>query len=104
MQNDGATGLGNSEAKRRAQKACRLTAEPRREFEYFLLHEGGLMSSAHIAAQWVPPCRWRPAQREGSPPRVARQTVTAYRRRHCHVEPFGIVSNPAIVGVQEADP
>ena len=58
-------GLGNPDIKRRAQNACRLTAEQRGQLERFLLHEGRLMPSARVAAEWG----------------LAPQTVTAYRRR-----------------------
>jgi hypothetical protein len=58
-------GLGNPDAKRQGRNACRLTAEKRREFEHFLLHEGRFVASAQVAAEWG----------------LARQTVTAYRRR-----------------------
>jgi hypothetical protein len=58
-------GLGNPDAKRRAQNACRLTAEQRQKLHQFLLNDGRLMPSAPIAAEWG----------------LARQTVTAYRRR-----------------------
>jgi hypothetical protein len=58
-------GLGNPDTKRRAQNACRLTAEQRRELQQFLLHDGRLMPSARVAAEWG----------------LARKTVTAYHRR-----------------------
>jgi hypothetical protein len=58
-------GLGNPDTKRRAQNACRLTAEQRWELQQFLLNQGRLMPSARVAAEWG----------------LARQTVTAYRRR-----------------------
>jgi hypothetical protein len=45
-------GLGNPDTKRRAQNACRLTAEQRRELQQFLLHDGRLMPSARVAAEW----------------------------------------------------
>ncbi len=58
-------GLGNPDVKRRAQNACRLTAEKRRELQHFLLNEGRLMPSVRVAEVWG----------------VAQKTVTAYRRR-----------------------
>ena len=58
-------GLGNPDVKRRAQNACRLTAKERQELQQFLLHEGRLMPSVRVAEAWG----------------LARQTVTAYRRR-----------------------
>ena len=58
-------GLGNPDIKRRAHNACRLTTEERRELQHFLLHEGRLMPSVRVAEAWG----------------LARQTVTAYRRR-----------------------
>lgn len=58
-------GLGNPNVKRRAQNACRLTAEQRGQLEQFLLHEGRLMPGVRVAAEWG----------------LAPQTVTAYRRR-----------------------
>ena len=58
-------GLGNPDVKQRAQNACRLTAEERRELQHFLLNEGRLMPSARIAEAWG----------------IAQKTVTAYRRR-----------------------
>jgi hypothetical protein len=57
--------LGNADVKRRAQNACRMTAEQRQKLEQFLLGEGRRMPSARVAAQWG----------------LAQQTVTAYRRR-----------------------
>lgn len=58
-------GLGNADVKQRAQNACRLPAEQRRQLEHFLLHEGRFMPSVDVARKWG----------------LARQTVTAYRRR-----------------------
>ena len=58
-------GLGNLDVKRRAQNACRLTVEQRQQLQQFLLHEGRLIPSVRVAAKWG----------------LARQTVTAYRRR-----------------------
>jgi len=58
-------GLGNPDVKRRAQNACRLTAEDRRELRHFLLNEGRLIPSVRVAEIWG----------------LAQKTVTAYRRR-----------------------
>src|SRR5207253_10231956 len=51
-------GLGDPDVKRRAQRACHLTAEQRRQLQQFLLNEGRdrkstRLNSSHVATSYA---------------------------------------------------